>query len=193
MSKVHNLTYFGSIRGLVGDGKSIVFVTEHAEGKLTSLYKINGEADKESDTLTEVALDFVPTSLLKANGCYWIGGDDSRLHCVGESDKKSSKLSAPLPAPPTSSAILSNDRIALACNNTIQIVEAKPKGKLIQSIELEEDASAIAANPDGNWLAVGTTKGIVNVYQCEDQDEFVLSESSQLHDGGGDFAFIRTR
>ena len=49
VSQSHNLRYIGKIRAVVADGKSIAFVTEHADQLPTALYLGDGE-DQQTDS-----------------------------------------------------------------------------------------------------------------------------------------------
>ena len=180
MSNVSNLTYFGDISGLVGEDKSFAFVTRHSEGKLTSLYKIQAESNKFS----EVALSFPASALFQFNKRYWIGdANENVLHSVGLSEKKTTTHKLKLPAPVTAMAAVAGERIALLCGQSVVIVDASEKSKSIQTIELEEEGTAIATNPEGDWMAVGSVTGSVTVFQAEEQDDFMLSESEAIHRG----------
>lgn len=175
MSQVHNLRYIGEIRAVVADGKQIAFVTEHVENQPTSLYLIDGEANK----LSQIELPCGGVSLSNIGGTFWIGGTDGNLYTVASGGKSAKKLTTKLPAAATKSVMLSKDRVGLLTNESVTIVNAK--GKITQALELGEVVTAIGASPDGDWFAVGTNKGTVTVFQSEEQDEFVVSESAAMH------------
>jgi len=53
----------------------------------------------------------------------------------------------------------------------------------LQTLELPDPVSSIATDPTGQWLAVGTAKGAVSVFECEtDAAAFKLSDSAPLHE-----------
>jgi len=54
---------------------------------------------------------------------------------------------------------------------------------VLQTLTLPDAGSALAADPGGQWLAAGTSKGVVAVFDGEGKDDFQLSESAKLHDG----------
>lgn len=178
MSKVVNLTYTGEIKAILGDGNAIVFVTQHEQGMPTAVYKLNAETNK----LVEVELPCGGISILKIGERYWVGGDEGSLFSLGENDRSVKAYKVKLPGPVSAMAALSEDRIALLVGEEVWIVNEKAKS--LQALKLEDVGTAIASNPGGDWLAVGTNKGRVLVFQSEDQDEFVLSESEVLHEGG---------
>src|SRR5262249_39899768 len=56
-------------------------------------------------------------------------------------------------------------------------------GKSLQALELPDPVPCLAADPTGQWLVVGTSKGTVAVYECEtDAKEFRPSDSQPLHE-----------
>ncbi len=175
--KTHDLSYFGELSGLVVDEKSICFVTAHQEGKPTALYKIDAETNK----LSQVDLDFVPVALHLGSDCFWIAGKENTLASVTRAGSKITKHKVELPSAIVAMVTLADSRIALLCKSVLLILEAKTKGKLLQTIELSEEGTAIAAHPDGRWLAVGGEEGLVSVFQCEEQTELVLSEAEKIH------------
>jgi ParB family chromosome partitioning protein len=180
MSKVTNLSYFGDIRDLIADGKQIAFVTEHVEGFATSLFLIDGELNK----LESVELPSGGLSLARMGDSFWIGGTDGLLYIADGKTAKAQKTK--LPAPAKKIVRISDDEIACLCGSDVCLVDGK--GKLKQTLSLESDgqtveATAIGGNQDSKWLAVGSVDGTVFVFQREDADEFVLSESSKIHQG----------
>src|SRR5262249_44890327 len=56
-------------------------------------------------------------------------------------------------------------------------------GKLLQSLEIPEPGSSLAADPTGQWFVAGTTQGTLCVFECEDKPEFVPSATAHLHQG----------
>ena len=76
----------------------------------------------------------------------------------------------------------------MACITGNVVLLLDQKGKTLQSLELTaKDESvtptSVAVSADGIWIAVGSSDGSVFVFQREDQDDFQLSESAQLHKG----------
>jgi ParB family chromosome partitioning protein len=172
-----NLTYTGKIRGLIGGEKTIAFVTQHDEGKPTAIFKIDAETNK----LTSVDLPCGGLSIVAFADQYWIGGDDQQLYVIGRKEKAAKPQKLKLQSNVMAMAALANEQVALLAGDEVLIVS--DKAKLLQTLSVDESATAIAANPDGTWLAVGDDKGTVSVFQREEQDEFVLSESEKLHEG----------
>src|SRR5206468_11751294 len=54
---------------------------------------------------------------------------------------------------------------------------------LLQALGLPEAATCLAADPTGQWLAAGTVRGTVAVFECETAPaEFRLSDAAPLHE-----------
>ena len=90
-------------------------------------------------------------------------------------------------APPTSHqqlalASLADGWLAALIESRVLILTTK-HGKPIQTLDLPEPGTALAADPTGRWLAVGTVKGTVLVFEAEDKPEWILSASERLHEG----------
>ena len=63
------------------------------------------------------------------------------------------------------------------------IVVDRGNGAVLQALETPEPVTALASDPTGQWLAVGTAKGTVSVYECETEPkEFRISDSEALHE-----------
>ena len=182
MSKETNLTYSGDIRGIVAEGKQIAFVTEHVEGFSTSLFLIDGETNK----LESVALPTGGLSLAKLGGTYWIGGADGALYSGKAKDKSTKAAKIKLPSAAKRMVGISDTELVCLCNHEVCVVSTQ--NKLIQTLSIEAngnqlEATAAAASPDGQWLAIGCVDGTVFVFERENGDAFNLSESAQLHQG----------
>ena len=89
---------------------------------------------------------------------------------------------AVFPVAATALAALADDRLAVLLASEVAIVACKD-GRVLQTLELPEPGTALAADPTGRWFAVGTAKGTVTVFQAEESPEFQPGESSKLHDG----------
>ena len=179
----HSLTFRGELCGLDAAGKTIAFVTRHVEEKPTALYLIDGESHK----LTSIPLEFVPQSLLRVDQQFWISGTDNSLHCVDEKTKKVTlQKGLEIDAPVVAMVPLADDRLGLLVGPSLLIVSTSKKLSLLQRFELSNEGTAIAANPNGDWISVGTKEGSVHVF-CVDEEsesgEFVISESAKLHEG----------
>lgn len=176
------LEYRGEIQAVAGQGQTVVFVTRHPEDQPTALYRL----DAMQLTIEAEALPCGGRAILVADGTVYIAGTDSHIYARGPKDKKPKPLAGPLigepGSEPTRLAPLSQDRLAALCGNEVVIL-SRGDGNTKQTIELPDIGTALAADPTGNWLVVGTEKGQVLVYDAEDKEEFLLSESDKLHEG----------
>ena len=184
-NKTHSMTFRGELCGLDASGKTIAFITSHVEQKPSSLYLIDGESNK----LSSIPLDFVAESLLRIDGQFWISGAGNSLHCVDEKSKKITAHKIPLESPVVAMAALADSRLGLITANKFCVVSIAKKAKVTQSFDLDSDGTSIAANPTGDWVAVGAKEGMIHVF-CVDEEsdsgEFVFSESEKLHEGAVD-------
>ncbi|RUL87063.1 HEAT repeat domain-containing protein [Tautonia sociabilis] len=175
------LGYRGEIRAIAGSRPILVFVTEHPEGRPTALYRL----DCRSFELASDPLPHGGRSLCVADDRVWIGGTDGTLSLGSISGGPPSQAltiegGAPIPA----LASLADGRLAIASGPRV-IVAAISKGKAapLQELELPSEATCLASDPTGRWLVAGSAKGDVSVFSAEGRDDFILSESSRLHEG----------
>src|SRR5262249_15186513 len=75
----------------------------------------------------------------------------------------------------------SGERLAAASGNQVVIL-ARGDGKSFQALDLSEAVTCLASDPTGNWLAVGTMKGTVAVFESESAPEIRPSDSAPLHE-----------
>ncbi len=177
MSTEKYLTYRGDVKALaVWDG-TLAFVTVHPEGRPTAVYRL----DPEKLTLSEVPLPAGGAALLATAEGLWIAGTDGFVYFL------SAKAKAPVPRgprstpPPVALAPLSGERLAVATGPKVAVL-ARGDGKVRQTLELPEDVTCLAADPTGQWLAAGTKKGTVAIFECETAAEFRPSDSAPLHE-----------
>ncbi|HKI30321.1 MAG TPA: HEAT repeat domain-containing protein [Gemmataceae bacterium] len=172
------LTYRGDVKAVVTSGGALVFVTVHPEGQPTPLSRL----DPEKLTLSEAALPLGGQVLLALGDDLWIGGADQTLYHASAGGAPTCRTSKPFDAPIVALAPLANDRLAVAAGARV-IVIARGDCTSLQTLELPDPVSSIATDPTGQWLAVGTAKGAVSVFECEtDAAAFKLSDSAPLHE-----------
>jgi ParB family chromosome partitioning protein len=178
MSTDKYLTYRGDVKAVALSGGALAFVTVHPEGQPTALYRL----DPEKLTLSEAALPSGGQVLLAVGDDLWLGGSDQCVYDVPGGHSPTCRLSARFDAPIVALAPLANDRLAVAAGAKV-IVMARGNRDVLQTLELADPVSSLAADPTGQWLAVGTAKGAVSVYECEtDAAQFRPSDSAQLHE-----------
>lgn len=176
------LTYRGDIKAIAGHLGTAYFVTLHPDKLSTALYAVDAEkATLEEQPLPAGGMCLAIEADAKDHPIIWIGGSDGQLYRATHEGKKPVALGKPLPSAVTSLALLSEDRIAVLSEALISVV-SKKDGKVLQSLELPETGTKITADPTGEWLVAGTSKGLVFVFECEDKPEFLLSESDKLHE-----------
>jgi ParB family chromosome partitioning protein len=178
MSTDKYLTYRGDVKAVAAASATLVFVTAHPEGQPTAVYRL----DPEKHTLTEDALPAGGQALLVTGDDVWVAGTDKRLYHLLTAGGKPAARGTSFDAPLVALAPLSGDRLAVAAGPKV-IVVARKDGQPAQALELPDPVTGLAADPTGQWLAVGTAKGIISVYECESAaTEFRLSDSAPLHE-----------
>ncbi len=169
-------SYRGEIKGLVAVGGSLAFVTTNPEGGEAGLYRL------DADTL---ALSFDPLpqgglAIVADGAALWAAGGDGVVYEASTGPPK--PRGAKLEIAASAIAPLADGRLAVLCGPRLLILSRKD-GKAIQSLELSEPGTSLGVDPTGRWLAVGTSKGMVSVFDAEGKDEFLLSASGKLHEG----------
>jgi ParB family chromosome partitioning protein len=178
MSTDKYLTYRGDVKAVTVSGGAVVFVTVHPEGQPTALYRL----DPEKLTLSESALPAGGQVLLAVGDDLWIGGSDQYLYPVRAGGAPTCRTSKLFDAPIVALAPLSDDRLAVAAGARVTVT-ARGDRTSLQTLELPDPVTSLAADPTGKWLAVGTAKGTVSVFECEtDAAAFQLSDSAPLHE-----------
>jgi ParB family chromosome partitioning protein len=157
--------YRGDVRAAVGVGSSLAFVTVHPEGVPTALYWL----DPDRLTLQQDPLPCGGTAIAADGNTSYVGGTDRNLY---ESTKKAPKLLAgPFSGDIAAIVPLSKKRIAVLNGKQIDIISDKD-GSAKQTLELPDVGTCLSADKSGQWLAAGTQKGVVAVFDGEGADEF---------------------
>lgn len=169
-------TYRGDVAALVGVGGSLAFVTVHPEGAPTALYWL--DVDKLS--MQQDALPCGGVALAADGNTVYVGGTNRHLYECGKKAPK--QLAGPFAGDIVAIATLAKNRIAVMHGKPIDIISDKDGGAK-QTLELPDTGTCLSVDKSGFWLAAGTTKGIVAVFDGEGKDEFEPSESAKPHDG----------
>jgi ParB family chromosome partitioning protein len=167
--------YRGDITAAVGGGGAVAFVTRHPEGQPTAVYRLDADRMLLAETPLPcggVALAADPTAL-------YVGGTDRRVYKVEKAPKS---LGEPFADAIAAVLPVSGDRLAVVAGKQLAFL-SRNDGSLLQSLELPEVGTCLAADKTGQWLAVGTAKGTVAVFDGQDKPEFEPAESEKLHDG----------
>jgi ParB family chromosome partitioning protein len=177
MSTEKYLTYRGDVKALASAGGALAFVTVHPEGLPTALYRL----DPVKFTLTSDALPAGGQALLATPDGLWIGGSDGRVYHL---PSKKGALAARGPSfapPPVALAALAGGGLAVASAARVTVLGTE--GKVSQTLDLPEEVTCLASDPTGRWLAAGTSKGTVAVFESEtDPAAFQQSDSAKLHE-----------
>src|SRR5262245_31683962 len=112
----------------------------------------------------------------------WVGGTDGRVYSCPVERGAATTRGQPLASAPVALALLSNDRIAALVGSEINVLTRKD-GKVKQTLTLPEAGTCLAADPTGQWLVAGTSKGNVAVFERQDQPNVELSATDRLHEG----------
>lgn len=171
-------TYRGDLRALaVADGK-LIFATLHPEGHATAVYRL----DPEKQTLAADPLPAGGRALLATAEGLWVAGSDKQVYVLSLKGGPSAARGPRLESDPVALAPLSDERLAVAVGSSVRVL-ARKDGKELQSLELPDAVTCLAADPTGQWLAGGTAKGTVAVFECEtDAGTFQQSDAAALHE-----------
>ena len=171
-------TFRGSIRAALGRGNALVFVTAHAEGQATPVYRL----DLDKGDLATDALPGGGQAIVADETHVYVAGTDGAIHKGPIEGGKLSPIGGKLSPAPTALALLEGSRLAALAGAEIVIVD-RESGAAKQRLKLPDDGSAIASDASGRWLAAGTSRGVLAVFDAEERDEFLAGESKKLHEG----------
>jgi WD domain, G-beta repeat len=172
------LTYRGDIKGAVGVGRMLAFVTAHPEGQATALYRL----DADTQALDADPMPTGATAIAAVGDVLFVAGGDGRIYRASIASGEPGPLAAAFDAPATALVPLADGHLAAMVGSRVVIL-AGGDGKPFQALELPEPGSCLASDPTGRWLAVGTSKGTVLVFDGEEKPEFLPSDSARLHEG----------
>jgi len=172
------LSYRGEIKAAVGVGGTLAFVTAHPEGHAAALYRL----DAGKLTLDAAPLPGGGTALVAEGDTLWLAGDDARLSEATARGGAPRPIGAKLEEAARSLAVLADGRLAALAGSRVVIV-ARDGGKAVQTLDLPEPGTCLAADPTGRWLAAGTSRGTVAVFEAEGKPEFQLGAAARLHEG----------
>ena len=183
MAMMHQyLPYRGQLNGLVTAGSHAAFITTHQENQATALYRL--DASSEKVTITVDALTCGATALVSDGKTLWFAGQDGAIYQSPLAKGKSKawpklafaqdKISA--------LALLSNNRLAVLQSKQLSIVD-RQQHTILQQFSFTDSAWTLGSSADGDWLAVGDSKGKIGVYQSGEEGDFALSSEASVHQG----------
>ncbi len=167
--------YRGDITAALGVGGTVAFVTRHPEGQPTAIYRL----DVDRLTLKEDALPCGGVALAADASTLYVAGTDRRVYKIEKAPKP---LGEPFADAIVAILPVSGDRLAVVAGKQLALL-SRGDGSLLQSLELPDVGTCLAADKTGQWLAVGTAKGMVAVFDGQDKSEFEPAEAEKLHDG----------
>src|SRR5215217_2260557 len=103
------LTYRGDLRAIAAAGGTLLFVTIHAEGRATALYRL----DAEKLTLAQDALPVGAVDVVVDGGNAWIAGTDQRIYRCPVGGGKLVGVGPELEATPVALAVLADGRLGM--------------------------------------------------------------------------------
>lgn len=173
MAKDLYFDHRGALSGLTARGSTLIFTTHHPEGIATAVYRANVDTGK----ITSDALPTSAVALAHNAETLWIAGLDKRVYTgpigggalkpVGKAFETHIADLAPV-----------DGGIAVLSGQHLHIL-----GKAAASFDLGANATRIAVDPSGQWIAAGTQRGTVAVFEREGRDTFIAAESARLHEG----------
>ncbi len=176
--KAKYFTYRGDVKALAVAGSALVFVTAHPEGQATALYRL----DPQELTLGARPFPVGGRVLLAADDGLWVAGTDGQLYHAPLEGGDPAARGAKFAEPPVALSALAGGRLAVATGAQVAVV-ARGDGKVVQTLDLTDPVTCLASDPTGRWLAAGTIKGTVAVFECEtNAGTFQLSDSAALHE-----------
>ena len=171
--------YKGQIQAIASDMEDLFFCTVHAEFDAGYLYRM--DAGKEE--AVEIELESPADCVLVAGKSIFVGGRNGSVY-TGTTKSRSLKILGSPSKDAVSHLVDLEKQKQIACVSaqTLSILDEK-SGDVVQVIETAEKITSIAADPTGNWLAVGLQDGTICVFDREDKAEFELAESEGIHKG----------
>ncbi|MEO7327931.1 MAG: HEAT repeat domain-containing protein, partial [Minicystis sp.] len=168
----------GALRAALGRGQVLVFVTVHPEAQATAVYRLDvDKAELSSDPLPAGAV-----AIFEADESLFVAGTDGRVYKGPADGGALSAFGEAFDPAPIALAPLSEGRLAVLSGASIAIVD-RQSGKTLQRLPLAEAGTALASDAAGVWLAAGTSRGVLAVFDCEEKKDFLAAESKKIHDG----------
>jgi ParB family chromosome partitioning protein len=177
MSVQHWLHWRGNLRAIAADGEALVFVTAHAEGQPTAIYRLDPlRAHLESQALPG------GVALAGSAARWWVVDPSGQLHAgpFGQLAPVGPRHE-PVPA---AAVALPSGALALLVGSALVLLD--PQGQELRRVQLDTRGSALAVDSTGAFLAAGSVDGTVTVLSHEGHarpTDFEVKASAQLHQG----------
>ncbi|VAW77648.1 hypothetical protein MNBD_GAMMA12-985 [hydrothermal vent metagenome] len=178
MSTTYLAPYWGELKAICNVDHSIYFIAEHQEKYATAVFSIDLEARQVySAPLPAGAIALCATKLK-----IWVAGSDRCLYCYDVKKNTVAQIGNAFESNITNIATATDNRLLLTVDSELLIVDSK-SAKPLQSLMLPAQATALATDPSGCWIAVGDSSGHVSVFEAESQQDFVLGDKQLFHTG----------
>jgi ParB family transcriptional regulator, chromosome partitioning protein len=168
------LEHRGAVTALLADDEQLLFTTDHPEGRATAVYRV----DLTKGTATSDALPAGGRALVRGAASIFVAGTDGVVYA---GPRAGGALSALASVDAAALALVADDRLAAVSG--AELVILGHDGAERQRLALPEPGSALAADPTGRWLVVGTQRGTLVVFDGEAREDFVQSAAAQPHEG----------
>lgn len=179
------IPFRGALRAAVAQGSALLFVTEHPEGQPTPLYRL----DLDRAALGTQALPCGGAAVVADASHAYVAGTDGQVYRGPLAGGELVALGGKLDPAPAALALLDGGRLAVLAGAEVVILD-RVSGAARQRLPLPEAGSALAADASGKWLAAGTARGALLVFDAEDRAELLAGETKKLHEGAiGALAF----
>ncbi len=170
----HLVGYRGTITGLNARGNALIFSTEHPEGQPTGVYEINVDDGRMSAFELEVG----GTAQLITDDWAWLAGTDQRLWAASSGEVVTA-VSDPFGGRIVGLAEVDGGVAAIE-REALHIVDRT--GEIRATFDVGEPVRSVASDPSGKFVATGTSRGHIAVFQLED-GEWIEGTRERLHDG----------
>lgn len=175
MAKELYFDHRGALTGLTAEGSTLIFTTTHPEGVPTAVYRVDVNTGKFSASDLPVGASGLAAD---ADNIY-IAGADHRIYTGGLLSGALTPSGEPF-ADPIAALAPVHGGLAVLAGRALHIVASNAEP---QRFELPAVGRSIAVDPSGRWIAVGTDRGHVAIFEAEEKDHFVAAESARLHEG----------
>jgi ParB family chromosome partitioning protein len=173
-----HLPFRGALRAAIGRANILIFATVHPEGQATPLYRL----DLDKAELSSDALPAGGAALAADETHVYVAGTDGLVHRGAVGGGKLAPIGGKIEPAPVALALLDGERLAVLAGAEVVILDRK-SGAAKQRLPLPEEGTALAADASGKWIAAGTARGTLAVFDAEDRPQFLAGESKKIHEG----------
>lgn len=173
------LIYRGQIQAMVSHGSQLVFATEHPERQPMGVYVVDVDTGKPH----KYALAGGGKALAIKDRSFYVSCTNAQVYAGQVGDESELVAFGPaLDEVATALTFVAKNALAISAGKSVLIVD-RASGQVVQTLKLEERVTVMASDASGEWLVVGTDRGLVMVFEREGKDAFALSAQAKLHEG----------